>query len=454
METKQYDAVILGSGQGGNPLAQKLAERGEKVAVVESGPLGGTCINTGCTPTKTLVASAQVAHYVRNAAKWGVETGGANVDFAAVMQRKDKMLQEFQAGWPKKFAKAGVDVYCARGHFCGVKEVQAGETVLAGKRIFIDTGGKATVPEIEGLRGAPYLTNETILQLKELPEHLVVLGGGYIGLEFAQMFRRFGAAVTVVHSGAQVLPQEDEDIAAALKECLEEEGIAFVMSAKTTRVRSENGGIALEIEGRPAVTGTHLLLAVGRTPQTKDLTLENTGVEVNDKGYVVVNHRLETTADDIWALGDVKSGPAFTHISYNDYQIVYGNLYEGKQLSAAERMVPYAVFTDPALGRVGITEKAARAAGKKIKTGTVKMTSVARAIERSETAGLMKIVVDAETDQVLGAAMLCAEGPELVQILGTLMLARQPYTLLKGAIYIHPTLAEGFFSLMESVPLS
>jgi pyruvate/2-oxoglutarate dehydrogenase complex dihydrolipoamide dehydrogenase (E3) component len=361
------------------------------------------------------------------------------------------MLQDFQAGWPKKFAKAGVDVYHARGHFCGVKEVQAGDTVLAGKRIFIDTGGKATIPNIDGICDVPYLTNETILQLKELPEQLVVLGGGYIGLEFAQMFRRFGAAVTVVHSGAQVLPQEDEEIAAGLKECLEEEGIQFVMSAKTRRVRCESGGIVLEIDGQAEVTGTHLLLAVGRTPQTKDLTLENAGVELDDKGYVVVNDRLETTADDIWALGDVKGGPAFTHISYNDYQIVYGNLYEGKQLSIAERMVPYGVFTDPALGRVGMTEKAARALGKTVKTGVMKMTSVARAIERSETGGLMKIVVDAETDLILGAAMLCAEGPELVQILGALMLARQPYTVLKGAIYIHPTLAEGFFGLMEAV---
>jgi pyruvate/2-oxoglutarate dehydrogenase complex dihydrolipoamide dehydrogenase (E3) component len=441
MELKHYDALIIGSGQGGNPLAQKLAESGQKVALVESGLLGGTCINTGCTPTKTLVASAQVAHYVRNAARWGVETGGARVDFAAAMKRKNEIVGEFQAGWPKKLPNAGVDVYHARARFVGVKQVQAGDEVLQGSKVYIDTGGTPTIPQIAGLNDVPYLTNESLLQLKKLPQHLLVLGGGYIGLEFAQMFRRFGSRVTVVHRGGQILPNEDADSAEALQKCLEDEGIQFVLNAKTTRVTPE---VKLEWDGGSAV-GSHLLLAVGRTPQTKDLDLAKTGVKLDARGYIVVNDRLETTAEGIWALGDVKGGPAFTHISYNDFQIVDAGG------SIANRLVPYGVYTDPALGRVGMTEKDARKAGKKLKIGKVQMSHVARAIERSETSGFMKIVVDAETDMVLGAAILSSEGAELVQILGTLMLAQRPYTLLKGAVYIHPTLAEGFFSLMESV---
>jgi pyruvate/2-oxoglutarate dehydrogenase complex dihydrolipoamide dehydrogenase (E3) component len=441
MELKHYDAVIIGSGQAGNPLAQKLAERGQKVALVDSGLLGGTCINTGCTPTKTLVASAQVAHYLRNAARWGVETGGARVDFAAVMKRKDQIVGDFQAGWPKKLPKAGVDVYHARARFVGLRQVLAGDVTLQASKVYIDTGGTPTIPPIDGLNEVPYLTNESILHLKELPEHLLVLGGGYIGLEFAQMFRRFGSQVTVVHTGGQVLPNEDADIAGALQKCLEAEGIQFVLNAKTTRVTP---AVKLEWAGGSAV-GSHLLVAVGRTPQTTDLDLGKTGVAVDAKGYVVVNDRLETTAQGIWALGDVKGGPAFTHISYNDFQIVDAGG------SIANRLVPYGVYTDPTLGRVGMTEKDARQAGKKLKIGKVQMTHVARAIERSETGGFMKIVVDAETDMVLGAAILSSEGAELVQILGTLMLAQRPYTLLKGAVYIHPTLAEGFFSLMESV---
>ena len=450
---QKYDAIVIGSGQGGNPLAQQLANRGERVAVIESNLLGGTCINTGCTPTKTMVASAQVAHYARTAGRWGVRTNGIQVDLAAVVKRKNEVVESFREGWPKKF-EGKVDVYKERARFIGESRVAAGEYTLIGSKIFINTGGKATIPAIAGLEGTPYLTNESILDLTELPEHLLVLGGGYVGLEFAQMFKRFGSKVTVIHSGPRILPNEDEDITAELQRCLEAEDVHFALNAHTTQLAMQHKQIVLTIEGgqgEQTLSGSHLLIAVGRTPQTKDLDLQNTGVKTDERGYVIVNERLETTAEDIWAIGDVKGGPAFTHVSYNDFQIIYGNLYKGKDLKTSTRLIPYAVYTDPTLGRVGLTEKQAREQGYKLKIGKLPMSHVARAIERSETAGIMKLVVNAENDHVLGAAILGVEGGELVQILSTLMLAEKPYTLLKGAIYIHPTLAEGFFGLMESV---
>ncbi len=450
-----YDAIIIGSGQGGNPLAHAIAACGEHVALLESGALGGTCVNTGCTPTKTMVASAQIAHYARNAARWGVNADNVTVDLPAILRRKNEIVAQFRSGWEKSFnADDHVHLRRGRARFTGPRQLEINGETLESKRIFIDTGSAPTIPRIEGLDKTPYLTNVTLLDLDQLPEHLLVLGGGYVGLEFGQMFRRFGSKVTLVQSAERILPNEDNDVTAELQRCLEAEAIEFVLHARATKVRGSKGSIELTIEspsGPRSVSGSHLLVATGRTPQTKDLDLDKTGVETDPKGFVKVNDRLETTAEGIWALGDVTGGPAFTHISYNDFQIIYGNLYEGRRLSTAQRIVPYSLYTDPALGRVGLTEKAARAQGRKLKIGTTPMTSVARAMERAETAGFMKIIVDAETDLVLGASILSAEGGELVQVLGTLMLAEKPYTLLKGAIYIHPTLAEGFFRLMDSV---
>jgi pyruvate/2-oxoglutarate dehydrogenase complex dihydrolipoamide dehydrogenase (E3) component len=292
------------------------------------------------------------------------------------------------------------------------------------------------------------------MQLTTLPEHLIVLGGGYIGLEFGQMFRRFGSQVTIVHKDGQILNREDADVAGDLQKALEAEGIRFVMNARTRRVAKNNGLVLLNLDGpngTETLAGTHLFIATGRRPNTDDLDLDKAGVETDQRGYIKVNGRLETNVSGIWALGDVKGGPAFTHISYDDYQIVYGNLLEGKSLAIDGRIVPYAVFTDPQLGRVGMTEKEARAANRRLKVGKIPMTWVARAIERDETTGLMKLVVDAASDRILGAAILATEGGELIHILEALMLAQAPYTVLKGAIYIHPTLAEGFFSLMDDV---
>ncbi len=449
----QFDAIVIGSGQGGNPLAVALAKRGERVALVESNQLGGTCINTGCTPTKTMVASAQIAFYAREGARWGVRANHVSVDMAKILERKKERVEAGRSGWEKSVNGEGKpQLYRERAHFVGPKELEIGDQRVEGKRIFIDTGSTPTIPHIEGLDDVPYLTNESLLELQQVPAHLVVLGGGYVGLEFAQMFRRFGSEVTIIQGAPQILPKEDEDVATALQRALEAERISIHLNAKVTKANENSGEITLSFgDGKQTVTGSHLLIAVGRTPQTKDLDLAKAAVETDKKGYIVVNDRLETTAPDIWAIGDVNGGPAFTHISYNDYQIIYGNLYEGKKLSTKTRQVPYAVFTDPPLGRVGMTEKEAREGGRKLKIGKIEMTHVARALEKAETEGLMKIVVDAETDKVLGAAILSSAGDEVVQILSTLMLADKPYTLLKGAIYIHPTISEGLFALMESV---
>lgn len=449
----QYDAIVIGSGQGGNPFAAALAKRGERVALIESNQLGGTCINTGCTPTKTMVASAQIAYYARNGARWGIRASEVTVDMATVLKRKNERVLAGRTGWEKSVNGDGEPkLYRQRARFVGPKEIEAEGERLSGKRIFIDTGSTPTIPPISGLDRVRYLTNESLMEVQQVPTHLLVLGGGYVGLEFAQMFQRFGSEVTVIQGARQILPKEDADVATALQGALEAEGIEFHVNAKVMKASESSGEITLTFDdGKQSVTGSHLLVAVGRTPQTKDLDLGKAGVETDKKGYVVVNDRLETTAPDIWALGDVNGGPAFTHISYNDYQIIYGNLYEGKNLSTKTRVVPYAVFTDPPLGRVGMTEKEARLQSRKLKLGKIEMARVARALEKAETEGLMKIVVDAETDKVLGAAILSSSGDEVVQILSALMLADKPYTLLKGAIYIHPTIAEGFFGLMDSV---
>jgi pyruvate/2-oxoglutarate dehydrogenase complex dihydrolipoamide dehydrogenase (E3) component len=451
----RYDALVIGSGQGGNPLSYALAEHGWSVALIEKAQLGGTCINTGCTPTKTMIASAQVAHYARNAARWGVHASDVRVDLAAVLQRKNAVVQSFRAGH-EKTVKQHANLHLYRGHarFRSAREIQVNDDVLESEHIFIDVGTRPNVPRIRGIDRGGYLTNESLMELEQVPEHLIVLGGGYIGLEFGQMFRRFGSRVTLIHTGDQILAREDADIARQLQQALEQEGVEFRLNANTTAVEKLNAHVELTIDvhGRTGtIRGSCVLAATGRRPNTDDLGLETAGVQLDAHGYIRVNSRLETTASGIWALGDVKGGPAFTHISYNDYQIIYGNIIEHKSFSTENRYVPYSLFTDPQLGRVGMTEKEARASGRKLKIGSYAMANVARAIERDETAGLMKIIIDAETDRILGAAILGIEGGELVQTLGALMLADAPYTVLKKAVFIHPTLTEGFFGLMDAV---
>jgi pyruvate/2-oxoglutarate dehydrogenase complex dihydrolipoamide dehydrogenase (E3) component len=451
----KYDAIIIGSGQAGNPLSFRLADLGWSVALIEQKSLGGTCINVGCTPTKTMVHRAQVAHYARNAARWGVNAADVSVDLAKIVAQKDEVVLSFRGGQQRRVEeRKNLRLYRNHARFVAPHQLQVGDEIIESEKIFINTGARPSIPAIPGLREVPFLTNESILQLSKVPEHLLVLGGGYIGLEFGQMFRRFGSRVTIIHQGSQIVPREDLEIAAELQKALESEGLEFVLNAHDEAVRGKSGALNLSCTapaGAREVSGSHLLVATGRIPNTDDLGLEKAGIATNQDGSIKVDARLETNVPGVWAMGDCKGGPAFTHISYNDFQIVYANLVERKNLSTKNRLVPYCVFTDPQLGGVGMTEKEARAKGYKLKIGRCPMSYVARAIERGETAGLMKIVVDASTDRILGASILATEGGELVQILGAVMMANQPYTLLKGAVYIHPTLAEGFFSLMEDV---
>src|SRR5580704_7157555 len=451
----KYDAIIIGSGQAGNPLAYRLADVGWQVALIEKGNVGGTCINTGCTPTKAMVHRAQIAHYARNASRWGVRAENVAVDLSTIVAQKNKVVASFRGGVQKKIGlHSNVRLYQGHARFTGARQVRVGETLLESDRIFINTGGRPIIPDIAGLDPAGVLTNESIMELTDLPEHLVILGGGYIGLEFGQMFRRFCSRVTILHNQGQIVPREDPEIAAELQKILEEEGIEFYLNVQATRVEQSKGRVKISVanaQGPTTISGTHLLCAVGRRANTNDLGLDQAGVEIHKSGFIRVNSRLETNVPGIWALGDVKGGPAFTHISYNDFQIVWANLIDGKNQTTDHRYVPYAVFTDPQLGGVGLTEKQARKKGYRLKIGKLMMTHVARAIERDETAGLMKVIVDAANDRILGASILGCEGGELVHVLYTLMLAKLPYTLLKSAVYIHPTLTERFFALLNSV---
>ena len=451
-----FDAIIIGSGQGGTPLAHRFAALGWRVALVEREHLGGTCINYGCTPTKTMLAHARVAHVVRTAARFGIGAGSISVHLPQVVARRRRVVETSRQGHEKRVAEQpGLTLYRAHARFIGPKSVVVDGSELTSERIFIDTGTRPRIPALTGIDQVEVLTNRTIMDLTEVPRHLVVLGGSYVGLEFGQMFRRFGSDVTIVERNARIAAREDPEFSEALRAVLAEEGIAFRLGATARSVRPTDDGFVLTFTGSSGgeedLAGTHLLVAAGRVPNTDDLGLDRAGVETDRKGFVVVNDRLETNVPGIWAIGDVKGGPAFTHISYDDHLVIYDNLIEGGNRSIAGRLVPYALFTDPELGRVGLTERQARAAGHRLKIGSIPVANVARATERGETTGLMKIVIDANTDRVLGAAILSPEGGELVQILMTLMMADAPWTLMKRAIYIHPTMAEGFFGLMESV---
>src|SRR5467141_3866019 len=412
----KYDAIVIGSGQAGNPLCYKLADHGWTVALIEKEHLGGTCINTGCTPTKTMIASAQVAHYGRNAPRWGVRAKDVSVDLPAIVARKDKVVQSFRSGQQHKVdQRPNLRLYRGQARFTGSHRLVVRDQELEAERIFINTGARAAIPRIEGLDASGYLTNASIMELTELPEHLLILGGGYIGLEFGQMFRRFGSRVTILHMGPQIVGREDPEISAELQKALEAEGIQFVLDARTSRAEGKHSAVTIsyaDSAGASSVTGSHLLVATGRSPNTSELGLDKAGIATDKNGFIKVNSRLETTVPGVWALGDCKGGPAFTHISYNDFQIVYGNLVEGRNLLTENRLVPYCVFTDSFFGGAGMTEKEARAKGYKLKIGKCPMTYVARAIERDETAGLMKAVVDASNDGILGASILASEGGE------------------------------------------
>ena len=453
---KTYDAIIIGSGQGGVPLATNLAELGWLVALIEKGQLGGSCINYGCTPTKTMISSARIAHYARVAPEFGIHTGPVKVDMAEIVARKNEIVDSFRSGIEDQVENSPkLTLYRGHGRFAAPHEVEVNGEKLASDKIFINTGTRPRILPIPGLDQVEVLTNRNIMDLKEVPAHLIALGGNYLGLEFGQMFRRLGSEVTVVELGDQIIPREDPEVSESLKEALEGEGMTFHLGAKTTKVAKTPGGLEIVIEKKDGTTqtlkGTHLLVSIGQVPNSDDLGLEKAGVATDKFGFVQHDGKLETNVPGVWVLGDVKGGAAFTHVSYDDYLVIYDNLVNGKNRTIDNRQIPYALFTDPELGRVGLTEREARAKGYRLKIGSVPMAYVARAIERSETNGLMKIVINADNDRILGATILGPDGGELVQILMALMMADAPWTLFENAMFIHPTLAEGFFALMANV---
>ncbi|MFQ5614692.1 MAG: mercuric reductase [Anaerolineae bacterium] len=454
---KTYQAIIIGSGQAGNPLAHNLADQGWKVALIEREHMGGSCVNYGCTPTKTMLASAQIAHYARRAPEFGVRTGEVSIDLPKIVALKDKIVHDWRSGQEHHAtSRPNITLYRGAASFTGPHTVSVNGEELTAEHIIINTGTSPLILPIDGIHQVPYLTNRNIMDLQEVPEHLLVIGGSYIGLEFGQMFRRFGSEVTVVEYMDQLVPREDEDVAQALQEALEAEGIRFLLSSEATQVAQDRDGrLTLTVEARNGggsrqLQGSHILLAAGRRPNTAGLNLEAAGIEAK-RGWIPVNEYLETNVPGVYAAGDVNGGPAFTHIAYNDFQILYHNLLHEEKRSTQGRIVPYALFTDPELGRVGLTEREARQAGYNIKVGSIPMSWVARAIERNETAGMMKVVIDADTERILGAAILGSSGAEVVQTLMALMMADAPWTLFYKAVYIHPTLVEGFFTLMDNV---
>ncbi len=461
MTTIQYDAIVIGAGQAGGPLSTALARAGWKVAIIEREHVGGTCINEGCTPTKTMVASARVAYLARRAADYGVHTGPISVDMTVVRKRKRDIVESFRSGSQRRIESTpGVDLLMGESYFVEPKVVEVrlntGETRrLSAGTIFINAGDRPSKPSIEGLEQVHTLNSTTIMELDTVPEHLLVLGGGYVGLEFGQMFRRFGSQVTIIQRGSHLLAREDNDVADAVADIMREDGITVLL--ETTPVRAsqdKDGPIRLTVrtpEGERTLTGSHLLVATGRTPNSDWLNLAAAGVQTDKGGFIHVNERLETNVPGIYVLGDIKGGPAFTHISYDDFRIIRTNLLEHGNATIRDRLVPYTVFIDPQLGRVGLSETDARKSGRTIKVAKMPMNYVARALEIDESRGFMKAIVDAGTGHILGCAILGIEGGEIMSMLEIAMMGKLSYTVLRDAIFAHPTLAESLNNLFSSL---
>jgi len=459
-DSTSYDLIVIGAGQGGGPLAGTAADNGLNAALIEHKHVGGTCVNEGCTPTKTMIASARVAHLARRAGDYGVETGEVTVDLETVRRRKRDIVESFRAGSRNSIEGTdGLDLIEGAGRFVDANTVHVdlngdGTRTLTADRIVINTGTRPTAPPIDGLDAVDYLTSTSIMELGAVPDHLLILGGGYIGLEFGQMFRRFGAEVTIIDMGPHVLGREDADVAEALQDLLREDGIRILNDTSMTAVEETDGTVTAHLDGPEAsnqVEGTHLLVATGRRPNTDALDPAAAGVDLDERGFVQVTDRLETTADGVYALGDVTGGPAFTHVSYDDYRVLRDRWFDGATRTTDDRLLAYTLFTDPQLGRVGLTEAQAREAGRDIEVVQMPMSHVARALEVDEPRGLMKAVVDADTKQLLGAAILGIEGGEVMSVLQTAMMGEVPVTRLKTAPYAHPTLAESLNNLFAEI---
>ena len=460
-KSEHSNAIIIGSGQAGKPLALALANAGWKTTIIEREHVGGTCINVGCTPTKTMVGSARVAYLARRGADYGVNTGPVTVDLSKVRQRKRDIVTSFRGGSQRSLEKTkGVTLLFGKARFTDPKSVEVslndgGTRRLKADKIFINTGARPHKPSVPGLENVSVLNSTSIMELDSVPKHLLALGGGYIALEFGQMFRRFGSKVTIIGRGGQLLSREDPDVAQEVAKILKEDGVEVLLDTRAVRVERSGDGtirfVAHTPEGERTLIGSHLLVATGRTPNTEELNLTAAGVQIDKRGFVQANERLETNVPGIYALGDVKGGPAFTHISYDDFRIIRTNLLEQGNATTNNRLVPYTVFIDPQLGRVGLNEKEARAQGRNLRVAKLPMSYVARALEVDETRGFMKAVVDADTNQILGASILGIEGGEIMSVLQLAMMGNVPYTVIRDGVFAHPTLAESLNNLFASV---
>jgi len=459
MPSEQYKAIVIGSGQGGTPLCQALANAGWRTALVEREHVGGTCINVGCTPTKTMVASGRVAYLVRRGADYGVHTGALRIDMKRVRKRKRDIVNLFRGGQQNKVERTkNLELIFGEASFVSAKSIEVkdkkGKTrTLSAEYFFINTGCRPSAPSIEGLEEVPYLDSTSIMELAEVPKHLLVIGGGYVGLEFGQLFRRLGAEVTIVASGGQLLGHEDADVSEEVAKILQQDGIKILFNVTDERLK--RAGKQIVMTGRSGksvrtVKASHLLVATGRKPNTDSLRPSVAGIAVDEHGYIKANEKLETNVGNIYVIGDIKGGPAFTHISYDDFRILRTNILENGNASIAGRILPYTVFIDPQLGRVGLTEAEARATGRKIRVAKMQMTSVARALEIDESRGFMKAIVDAETNQILGATVLGIEGGEVMSQIQIAMMGKLPFTALRDGVFAHPTLSESLNNLFTS----
>jgi pyruvate/2-oxoglutarate dehydrogenase complex dihydrolipoamide dehydrogenase (E3) component len=444
--SERFDAIVIGTGQAAPALCARLDKEGIKTALIERKLLGGTCVNVGCIPTKTLVASARAVHMARRGSEYGFQAGEIRVEMPAVKARKDGVVNESR-GFLEKWIAGMKNVTLMRGHarFTGPRSVAVGGRALEAERIFLNVGARALLPDMPGLKDVPVLTNSTILELASAPEHLLIVGGSYIGLEFAHMFRRFGSKVTVIEKAPKLIAREDDDVAAEIRAVLEREGIAIRTDAECMELRKKGGRVVVGMQckdGEPIAEGSHVLMAVGRKPNTDDLGLENTKIERDERGYIKVDDECRTAQEGAWALGDCNGRGAFTHTSYNDYEIVAANLFDKDPRRISDRIQTYALFIDPPLGRAGMTETEARKSGKKVLLGKMPMTRVGRAREAGETQGFMKVLVDADSKELLGAALLGLNGDEIVHSLLDMMYAKKPYTTIQRAVHIHPTVSE------------
>ena len=443
---KHFDAIIIGTGQAGPSLAARFASAGKSVAIIERHKFGGTCVNTGCIPTKTLVASAYAVHVARRGVEYGFATGDVRVDIKRVKARKDAASAKSSTGveeWLR--GTTNCTVIQGQARFQSSNAVEVNDEVLQADKIYINVGGRARIPDMRGIHDIPFLTNSSMMDIDFLPERFIIVGGSYVGLEFAQIYRRLGSEVTIVETGPRLIGREDEDVSQAVREILEAEGIHVRLNAKCISLAKRDGGVAVGLtceEGAPEVVGTHVLLAVGRVPNTSDLGLDRAGVATDSRGYIIVDDQLQTSVPGIWALGDCNGHGAFTHTSYNDYEIVAANLFNADHRRISDRIQAYALYIDPPLGRCGMTDAEIRKSGRRALVAKYPMSKVSRASEKGETQGFIKICVDAETKQILGAAILGVGGDEVIHVLLDVMYAKAPYTVIQRAMHIHPTVAE------------